>query len=391
MGNSDLTEFRARMRQFMEINVSDEMRLHASESTFSSRKDIQDWTRILHKKGWSVPGWPKEYGGTGWTPIEEEIFYIEQAIADAPEMSPFGTFMIGPVLIEFGSSWQKQRYLPAIRDGSELWCQGFSEPNSGSDLASLQTRADLEGGKYLINGQKIWTSTGHFADLMFCLVRTSREGAKQRGISMVLIDMHARGVSVKPIVTIDGAHYLNQVFFDNVEVAPENLVGDEGQGWSYAKFLLERERVSSAFLPRLKRDMVKLRALHNELYSNRTADLRGIITGQKISSLECQLMSHEMTVYRILTGNSTFDGLTAAAMIKIVGANLHKEISQLIVELLGPEALPTLNTLLIDAALRRSYSFVGAGEEYCIGRAFSIFGGTNEIQHNIIAKNGLKL
>lgn len=391
MNNSNLIEFRARMREFMKTSVTKEMRMHASESTFSSREDIQAWARILHKQGWSVPGWPKEYGGTGWTPIEEEIFYIEQAIADAPEMSPFGTFMIGPVLIEFGSPWQKQRYLPTIRDGSELWCQGFSEPNSGSDLASLQTRAELRDGNYIINGQKIWTSTGHFADLMFCLVRTSREGAKQRGISMVLIDMHATGVSVKPIITLDGAHYLNQVFFDNVKVAPENLVGEEGQGWHYAKFLLERERVSSAFLPRLKRDVAGLRTLFAEVCQQRQAESQTAIFDQKIAALECQLMAHEMTVYRILTENAGFDGLSAAAMIKIVGANLHKAISQLMVELLGPEALTSMKDILADPALRKNYPFAGIAEEYCIGRAFSIFGGTNEIQHNIIAKNGLKL
>lgn len=391
MKKANLIEFRTQVREFLRSSLSPEMRKRASESTFAGREDIQEWTRILHKQGWSVPGWAPEYGGTGWSPIEEEIFYVEQALADAPEISPFGTFMIGPVLIAFGSSWQKQRYLPTIRDGSELWCQGFSEPNSGSDLASLQTRAELSDSSYLVNGQKIWTSTGHFADLMFCLVRTSRESTKQRGISMILIDMHAPGVSVKPIITIDGAHYLNQVFFDNVKVAPENLVGEEGQGWRYAKFLLERERVSSAFLPRLKRDMLKLRMSYDELYGKRPDDVRAIVLDQKIASLECQLMAHEMTVYRILTNNAGFDGLSAAAMIKIVGANLHKAISQLIVELLGPESLPKMNALLSNGSLRNNYSFIGVAEEYCIGRAFSIFGGTNEIQHNIIAKNGLKL
>lgn len=389
--DTNLTIFRAEVRQFLASELSEELRRRTREATFSTREDIQHWARILHARGWSVPGWPVEHGGTGWSPIQEELCYIEQALADAPEISPFGIFMIGPVLIEFGSAWQKDRYLPGIRDSSELWCQGFSEPNSGSDLASLQTRAERAGDHYVVNGQKIWTSTAHFADYMFCLVRTERTATKQRGISMVLVDMHAPGVSVQPIVTIDGAHYLNQVFFDDVRVEIRNLVGEEGEGWRYAKFLLERERVSSAFLPKIKSDMARLRKLFGHLYQGEREEAHVLSLDRKIARLECQAMAHEMAVYRILTNQSGFDGLSAAAMVKITGANLHKAIAQLIVEMLGPEGLLSRVDVLADESWREEISSIGSAEEYCMSRAYSVFGGTNEIQHEIIAKNGLRL
>lgn len=385
---SGFREFREEIRAFVAENLPDDMRERARRGFHATKEDMRRWMEILHKKGWSAPNWPKEYGGTGWSPLKRMVFEIEMANADAPPRNPFGFHLIGPVLCEFGTEQQKARYLPAILDGSEFWCQGFSEPNAGSDLASLKTMATLEGDHYVVNGQKTWTSEAHLADMIFCLVRTNRDGASQGGISMMLIDMKSPGVTVRPIITQDLSHYVNEIFLENVKVPVENLVGEENQGWRYAKFLLENERTGSAYLPQSKSDLNRLRSLLAELRENGDSLASNPVLDAELARAEIDLAAHEMMVYRIIDGVTGIDSNAAASMIKARGAELQQRIAGLWVEALGPHALPLYEDGEEKFGIRAS---PGAMSQYLIRRAVSIYGGANEIQYNIIAKRGLHL
>jgi len=390
MGN-ELQAFREEVRSFVRADVPSGMRERSRVGLHATKEDMYSWTRSLHSRGWSAPHWPKKYGGTGWSPLQRIVFDIEVADGNAPPVSPFGLFLIGPVIYTFGTDDQKRRYLPKILDGSEFWCQGYSEPNSGSDLASLRTAAIREGDHYIVNGQKIWTSEAHYADMMFCLVRTDTTGRKQNGISMLLIDMKTPGVTVKPIITQDMERYVNEVFFENVRVSVENRIGEEGKGWTYAKFLLENERTASAYLPETKRDLKRLRT-----FVERTGEVASKLKGNvkfdsDVAQLEIELAAHELMIYRILLEATEVDKAAAASMIKIKGAELRQKISSLWIEALGPQALRLTQRRDGNGSNRAPDEYGGAMSQFLIRRAVSIYGGTNEIQHNIIAKRELAL
>ncbi len=238
--------FRHEVRAFLTENLPESLSQKVKLGKRLTKQDMEFWHAKLHSRGWLAPNWPKEWGGAKWSAIQNHIFDEEAWAAGAPRTIPFGVNMLGPVLIKFGSPEQKQHYLPRILDGSDWWCQGYSEPGAGSDLASLRTRAERQGDHYVVNGQKTWTTLGHYADWIFCLVRTSTEGKPQEGISFLLIDMNTPGVTVRPIILLDGEHEVNEVFFDNVKVPAENLVGTENEGWTYAKYLLTHERTGTA-------------------------------------------------------------------------------------------------------------------------------------------------
>lgn len=388
---SEFQPFREEIRAFVAEKLPDDMKERTRQGFHPTKEDMRQWAAILHERGWSAPNWPREYGGTGWSPLKRMVFEIEMADAEAPGLSPFGFHLIGPVIYTFGSEEQKSRYLPAILDGSQFWCQGYSEPNSGSDLASLRTTAVSDGDHYVVNGQKIWTSEAHYADMMFCLVRTDNSGSNQGGISMLLIDMNSPGVTVRPIITQDMSHYVNEVFLEDVKVPVENLVGQENQGWQYSKFLLENERTASAYLPQSKRDLRRLRTLLGQLQENGDDLADSQVLDMELARAEIDLAAHEMMVYRIIEGAYSIDRNAAASMIKARGAELQQRISSLWIEALGPHALP-----LFDSRRHESVDYgldlsPGAMSQYLIRRAVSIYGGTNEIQYNIIAKRGLNL
>lgn len=381
--------FRDEVRTFVAEHLPEPIKQRTRQGFHVSKADMRDWTAILHRRGWSAPHWPENHGGTGWSPLKRMVFEIELAQGWAPAPSPFGLHLIGPVIYTFGTDQQKQRYLPGILDGSEFWCQGYSEPNAGSDLASLRTAAKRQGDEYLVNGQKIWTSQAQFADMIFCLVRTDTSGSKQSGISMLLIDMSSPGVTVKPIITQDSSHYLNEVFFEDVRVPACNLIGEENAGWRYAKFLLENERTASAYLPQAKQDMQRLRELIDDQQGEQGPLAEEPVLDAECAALEIELAAHEMTIYRILTDNARSNSAAAASMIKIKGAELQQRISALWIEALGVHGLP-----LFTPGAEADYGApgaVGAMSQFLIRRAVSIYGGTNEIQHGIIAKRGLHL
>jgi alkylation response protein AidB-like acyl-CoA dehydrogenase len=380
--DEDLDGFRMEVKAFAERNIPADVKQRSMRGLHVTREDQQLWNKVLADKRWAAPHWPIEYGGTGWSPLKRMAFEIEVACAEAPTLSPFGLYLIGPVIYTFGSEWQKQRYLPGIRDGSEVWCQGYSEPNAGSDLASLRTAAIRKGDRYVVNGQKMWTGEGHFADMIFCLVRTDTSVPKQSGISMILINMKSPGVTVKPIITMDMGHNVNEVFFEDVEVPLENLIGDEGKGWTYAKFLLENERTYSAYLPESKRDLLRLKKYIERGAPMLREDER---FDTEVAQLEIDLAAHEAMIYRILLGNLTVNPAGAASMIKIRGAEIRQRLANMWVEALGPQ------TLLLPPDHDHADDVAGAMGQALFRRSVSIYGGANEIQHGIIAKRGLGL
>lgn len=369
--------FRAEVRQWMQENVIQ----HPSGKTPGMRndKDMQfEFESRLAKKGWLAYSWPKEYGGPGWTATQCAIFDEERSSAGAPVLVPFGVSLLGPVLMEFGSQAQKDRFLPEIAKFETVWCQGYSEPGSGSDLASLKTAAVRHGDNYVVNGQKIWTTQGHWADWIFCLVRTSNEGAKQKGISFLLIDMKTPGVEVRPIYTIDGQHHLNEVFFTDVEVPVENLVGQEGQGWSIAKYLLGHERTTiagvgdSKYQLRLVKDAV-------ERDPSLSADA-GV--KRRLAETEVDLIALEYTNLRTLDRIQKGQAPGAESSgLKIKGSEMQQCITELQLEYGGYDAMPW-NTDVPEG----EPVFRAANGRYNYLRAATIYGGSNEIQKNVLAK-----
>jgi alkylation response protein AidB-like acyl-CoA dehydrogenase len=360
------------------------------------REDFLRWHRALHKKGWVAPNWPVEHGGTGWTAVQRHIFDDETAEAGAPPVIPFGVTMCGPVVIRFGSDWQKQFFLPKILSGEHVWCQGFSEPGSGSDLASLRTKAVREGDHYIVNGQKIWTTSAHFADWIFNLVRTDPGAKKQQeGISFLLIDMKTPGITVKPIVTMDGGAEVNEVFFDNVKVPAQNLVGEEHKGWTYAKFLLGNERTGIARVGASKRELKKLK----EIVVAERADGAPLAASprfrDKLASLEIELMALEITNLRMIAAMRGGKGPgPESSILKIKGSEIQQRLTELAMEALGPYALPFQRE-----AMEAGWNGEPIGPDYAAPvsphyfnyRKTSIYGGSNEIQKNVIAKMMLGL
>lgn len=370
--------FQQEIRQWMAANVPEDIRRCIAAGAMPNKEMQQKWERLLGKQGWLVSTWPKQYGGPGWTATQRYIFDLERAKAGAPPTSPFGVAMVGPVLYTFASSEQKERWLPGITSGETLWCQGYSEPNAGSDLASLKTRAERQGDHYLVNGQKIWTTQAHWADMMFCLVRTDTTAKAQKGISFLLIDMKTPGIEVRPIYSIDGHHHLNEVYFTDVKVPVENLVGQEGMGWTIAKFLLTHERTTIAGVADLHYEIGRLKRATRETPSY---TLGGNAT-RRIAMLEIELMALEYTNFRTVAG--TDEGRPfgpESSGLKIKGTELQQRVSQAMVELGGLMSLTwdneeAVGNLVFNRATRR-YNFL---------RACTIYGGSNEIQKNVLAK-----
>ena len=371
-------DFQKSIRAWMQENVPEELKRVSALGDMPTKSQQQQWERRLGKQGWLALTWPKQYGGPGWTATQRYIFDIERAMAGAPPTSPFGVAMVGPVIYTFGSPEQKQRWLPGIASGETLWCQGYSEPNAGSDLASLKTRAERKQDHYLVNGQKIWTTQAHWADMIFCLVRTDPEAKKQQGISFLLIDMKTPGIEIRPIYSIDGHHHLNEVYFTDVEVPLENLVGQEGMGWTIAKFLLTHERTTIAGVADSHYALARMkRAIEDAPYYTDKQSAR-----RRMAELEVELMALEYTNFRTVA--ATDEGRPfgpESSGLKIKGTELQQKMSQAMVEMGG------LMSLVWDSpSAVGNESFNNAPRRYNFLRACTIYGGSNEIQKNVLAK-----
>lgn len=383
--------FRAEVQAFLRDAVPADIARRTRSLVHTPKDDLVRWNRILFEKGWVAPHWPKAFGGTGWTPMQIYIFEEECAAADAPFLSYFGLRLIGPLLYTFGSEAHRAQHIPGILSGDVFWCQGFSEPSSGSDLASLKTRAVRDGDHWVITGQKLWTTEAHFADKMFCLARTDPDLRPQKGgLSILFLDMNQPGVTVRPIVTIDGGHSVNEVFLDEVRVPAGDVLGRVGQGWDQAKFLLGHERVTNAQVPRSKRELALLRtiALKETRGGMALAEMRTI--RERIAEIEIDLAALEWSVLRELfatPGGAKSQGTASA--LKIVGSEIQQRIADLTADLLGAKAMPT-----IAAASDRPNERPGDAADHAVGvverqlffRATTIYAGTNEIQREIIAR-----
>ncbi len=385
-------QFQSEVRQFL----AQELPTNIIEGTANNasvfvEKDIAlQWQDILVKKGWAVPQWPVEHGGTDWSPTQKYIFSKECYHAGAPMLIPLGLLMLAPVIMAFGTEKQKKEYLPKILSGEHYWCQGYSEPGSGSDLASLKLKAEADGDHYVVNGSKIWTTHAHLSDHIFCLVRTDNSGKPQAGISFLLIDMAAPGVIVKPIITMAGDHEVNQVFFDNVRVPMTNRIGEENQGWSYAKYLLEFERGGGFNADRIRHELDHLgELLKNAKKCNAKFDKEGSLA-RKVARIEIDLKALEITELRILS--SVSDGSNPgpeSSILKLSSTRLEQEINELSVNVLGYDGF-VMNPIEDGNPVRADY-VSSVVPRYLNNRAASIFGGSQEIQRNIIAKMVLGL
>lgn len=382
--------FREEVRQFLRDNVPPETRRKLVEGRHLSKDEMVAGQRLLNKKG--VPYWPKEYGGAGWTLVQQYIFEEEVRGFPARTMFDYGLSLVGPVIYTFGNEAQKKRYIPRILNIDDLWCQGFSEPGAGSDLASLKTRAVRNGDHYIVNGQKIWTSSAQYADWIFCLVRTNLDPnvKKQLGLSFLLIDMRTPGVTVRPIQLIDGGYEVNEVFFDNVRVPIENLVGEENKGWGYAKFLLGNERFVEAGVGASKERIRRIKALAAQTYAGGERLIDQVTFREKVTEVEVQLKALEMTQLRVIASASKQqDGAQdpATSILKIKGSLIHQATAELLMDVVGPFALPELSEDASGNELPVGPDWAATiPPRYFFSRAASIYSGSNEIQKNIIAK-----
>jgi len=378
-------QFRAEIRAWVADNLPKEVAHKVHNALHLTREDMQGWARILGRKGWLGHAWPREFGGPGWNSVQRHLFEEECALAGAPRVVPFGPVMVAPVIMAFGSAEQQQRFLPGIASGEVWWSQGYSEPGSGSDLASLKTRAQRQGDHFIVNGQKTWTTLGQYGDWIFCLVRTSTEGKPQTGISFLLIDMRSRGVTVRPIVLLDGSVEVNEVFFDNVEVPAGNLIGEENKGWTYAKHLLSHERTNIADVNRTKRELERLK---------RIAQAEGVYDDlrfrDEIAKLEVDVIALEMLVLRVLAAETSGkQSLDIAGLLKIRGSEIQQRYTELMMLAAGPFAMPW-----IREAMEAGWQGDAVGALHCAPlaatylnmRKTTIYGGSNEVQRNIVSQ-----
>jgi alkylation response protein AidB-like acyl-CoA dehydrogenase len=386
--------FREEVRAFLREKLPESIRDKVFNGFELTRDDHVLWQRRLHERGWGGMGWPKQFGGPGWNSVQQYIFEEESALAGAPRLIPFGTKMVGPVIMAFGNAAQQQRFLPPISSGAEWWCQGYSEPGAGSDLASLKTRATLDGDHYVVNGQKTWNTLGQYADWIFCLVRTDAQAKPQSGISFLLIDMKSPGITVRPIALLDGGHEVNEVWFENVRVPIQNRVGDENKGWTYAKFLLGHERTNIAGVGGAKRELKRLKRIAASERKNGRPLIEDPLFAANIAQVEIDLWALEITNLRVLSGER---GARApgpeASILKIRGTEIAQRISELLMRAVGAYALPYRREAM-EAGWQSDPSHEAVGPHYAATlaaaymnlRKLSIFGGTNEIQKNIISK-----
>ena len=378
--------FREEIRAWVQANLPADISHKVHNALRLSRDDMQRWAKILGKKGWLGHGWPKEFGGPGWNAVQKHLFEEECALAGAPRVVPFGPVMVAPVIMAFGSPEQQQRFLPGIASGDVWWSQGYSEPGAGSDLASVKCKAERQGDKFIVNGQKTWTTLGQYGEWIFCLVRTSNEGKPQTGISFLLIDMASPGVTVRPIKLLDGESEVNEVWFDNVEVPLDNLIGEENKGWTYAKHLLSHERTNIADVNRSKRELERLK---------RIARAEGVYDDlrfrDEIAKLEVDVVALEMLVLRVLSAEkSGKNSLDIAGLLKIKGSEIQQRYAELMMLAAGPFSLP-----FIEEAMEAGWQgdFPGGvaadaplASTYFNLRKTTIYGGSNEVQRNIVSQ-----
>lgn len=398
--NADFTAeelaFQEEVREFLQQEFPKEFKAKVDANIRLSKDETVRWQKILHEKGWAAPNWPAEYGGTGWTATQKYIFATEMGLIGAPEPVAFGMKMVAPVIMTYGTEEQKQRFLPDILASNVWWCQGYSEPNSGSDLASLKTTAVREGDEFVVNGSKTWNTYGQYADWIFCLVRTDSTVKKQEGISFLLIDMKTPGITLKPIVLLDGHPEVNEVFFDDVRVPAENLIGEENKGWTYAKLLLTHERTNIAGVPRSKRRLQALKrtaAATDDGFGGKMIDNAAF--SRKLADVEIQLQALEYAELRTLAALSVGKAPgPESSILKIVGTELAQRMDEMFVELAGYHCLPFVPDQFEDGFQGEA---IGPGTtaatalNYFNMRKLSIFGGSNEIQRNIISKAVLGL
>ncbi len=383
--------FRDDVRAFLRDQLPADIAHRVKSGLAVRAEDYTCWQGILHRQGWGAPNWPKQFGGTGWSPVQLHIFDEEAAAAGAPRTIPFGLKMVAPVIMAFGNTQQQQRYLPGILSGRDWWCQGYSEPGAGSDLASLKTRAERHGDHYLVNGQKTWNTLGQHANWIFCLVRTDPNAPKpQQGISFLLIDMKTPGITVRPIITMDGVHEVNEIWFENVQVPVENRIGEEHQGWTYAKFLLGHERSSIAGVGVSKRELGRLKSIAAQEIKNGKPLLQDPLFAARIAQVEIDLMALEITNLRALSAESKQRAPgPETSILKIKGTEIQQSLSELMMYAVGPYALPfgrlSREEGDVQAVAGPDYAAPLAAA-YCNMRKASIYGGSNEIQRNIISQ-----
>lgn len=389
-------EFQLEVRAFFRDEFPEDLREMRDKGIELPPEAQVRWQQLLHAKGWAGVNWPVKYGGTGWTPVQKYIYATEEANANAPLVVPFGLSMVGPVIYSFGSEEQKQRFLPDILGSKVWWCQGYSEPGAGSDLASLKTRADLAGDHFVVNGTKTWTTLGQHADWIFCLVRTSTDVArKQEGISFMLIDMQTPGVSVKPIILLDGTREVNEVHFDNVEVPLNNLVGEAGKGWTYGKVLLQHERANIAGVARSRYRLRRLRKQTEAAVRGAAPLAQDKNFMRRLAALEVELKALEYTELRTLAAVASGKAPgPESSILKVKGTEIQQATDMLYLQAAGYYALPYVPDQF-EAGFAGEP--IGEGAEsksslrYFNFRKASIYGGSNEIQKNIIAKHVLGL
>ena len=380
--------FREQIRAWVAKSLPAEISHKVHNSLRMTKQDMQAWARILGKEGWLGWGWPKQFGGPGWNSIQQHLFEEECALAGAPRVVPFGPVMVAPVIMAFGTPAQQERFLPGIMSGEVWWSQGYSEPGSGSDLASVKCKAERKGDYYLVNGQKTWTTLGQYGDWIFCLVRTNSEGKPQTGISFLLIDMKSPGVSVRPIVLLDGEAEVNEVWFDNVEVPADQLIGEENKGWTYAKHLLAHERTNIADVNRGKRELERLK---------RVAQAEGVYDDPRfrdeIAKVEVDLVALEMMVLRVLAAaKNGKNSLDVAGLLKIRGSEIQQRYTELMMLAGGPASVPFIREAM-EAGWQGGFAAAAhvaplAGT-YFNYRKTTIYGGSNEVQRNIVAQTVL--
>jgi alkylation response protein AidB-like acyl-CoA dehydrogenase len=388
--------FREEIRTFIAENLPVDMARRTLMGYHPHKPDVLYWTGRLNERGWSVPNWPQEYGGPGWTTTQRHIFDEECFLAGCPALSPQGVYLVGPIIYTYGTDEQKARFLPAIRSGEHFWAQGFSEPNAGSDLAALQTRALREGDVYVVNGQKIWTSDAHYSEWLFLLVRTASGGKPQAGISFLLVDVATPGITVRPIRSIDGGHVLNEVFLENVRVPVSLRVGEENRGWTYAKQLLGAERTFSAEVPRCKGLLARLHRLAAAERSGAGPLADDPHFARRIAKVEIEVLAHEATLWRAVAEEEAGAAQAAmtASVLKVRGTELVQRIGALTVEALGEAALeqyPESDYLMRGDDQGAAHPLApGVVADFLYRRSATIYGGTNQIQRNIIAAELLK-
>lgn len=385
-------DFRKEVLAFIAAELPAEMAARTLLGYHPHKPDVEFWTAKLNERGWSALNWPLEYGGTGWSITKRHIFDEECFLAGCPAVNPQAFHLVGPIIYALGTQEQKDFFLPKIRSGEHFWAQGFSEPNAGSDLASLQTRALREGDDYVVNGQKIWTSEAHYCDWVFCLVRTSTEGKKQAGISFLLVDLQTPGIAVRPIIGIEGGHVLNEVFFDDVRVPASNRIGEENKGWTYAKQLLGAERTFSAVVPRCKGLLARITDIASQ--DGTSGDGRLIDDAhfaRRLAQLQIEFIAHEATLLRVVAEEEAEVNQSSPtpSILKVKGTELLQKLGALAIEALGEHALPHYAEAdyLVDppANAPGDPAAYGVVSDFLYHRSATIYGGTNEVQRNIIA------